>query len=118
MNTMVLTVSSAGQFITVLLIFAFVLFITLFTTKYIGSFQKEKSQGRNVKILETQRISQNKYIQLVEIGGRVFAMVVCKDTVTMISELDKESLDFSSENAESISFKDFFSKAKEKEKDN
>lgn len=112
------TVSSVTQFITVIIIFIFVVGITLVTTKWVASFQKEKLDGRNIKIIETNRISQNKYIQIVKIADRYFAYAVCKDTVTMISEIDGESLDLETVKSESISFKDFLKRAKESEKDN
>ena len=101
--------SSAVQFITVLLIFAFVLFICFFTTKFVGNFQKERLSGSN--------IAQNKYIQIVKIADRYFAIAVCKDTVTTISEIPADSISFPEEQTEKISFKDFLKKAKEEEKD-
>lgn len=115
--TVCLTANSVGQFLTVLLIFAFVLFITWFTTRFIGNFQKEKSKGQNVKILETVRIAQNKYIQIVQIGDKYFALAVCKDSVTTLGELTPESLSFDENPGEKISFKDFLNKAKEEEKE-
>ena len=109
--------SSAVQFITVLLIFAFVLFICFFTTRFVGNFQKERLSGSNINVIETQRIAQNKYIQIVKIADRYFAIAVCKDTVTTISEIPAESITFPSEQTEKISFIDFLKKAKEEEKD-
>lgn len=111
------TASSAWQLITVLLIFAFVLFITFFTTKFLGNFQKEKSLGSNISVIETQRIAQNKYIQIVKIADRYFAIAVCKDSVTIISELSADSLQTMPEDKEKFSFKEFLNKAKEEEKD-
>ena len=110
--------SSAVQFITVLLIFAFVLFITYFTTRFVGNFQKERMSGSNITVIETQRIATNKYIQIVKIADRYFAIAVCKDTVTTISELSADSIRISEEQPEKISFKDFLKRAKEEEKDN
>ena len=110
------TASSAGQFITVLLIFIFVLAVTLFTTRFVGNFQKEKSKGSNITVVETERISQNKYIQLVKIADRYFAIAVCKDTVTNLGEIPADSLVFPDETAAKPSFREFLSKAREEEK--
>lgn len=112
------TVSSVGQFVTVFLIFLFVLAITYFTTRFVGNFQKEKLSGSNIDIVETQRLSQNKYIQIVKIGKRYFALAVCKDTVTVISEIGEDSLSFpeKQQSGEKFSFKEFLNKAKEEEK--
>lgn len=110
------TVSSAGQLITVLLIFAFVLAITYLTTRYIGGLEKNKTQGSNISIIESQPISQNKYIQIVRITDRYFAIAVCKDNVTMISEISGDAISEIGTPGEKFSFKEFLEKAKAVEK--
>lgn len=54
--------------------------------------QKEKMIGSNVKVLETMRISNSKYIQILKIGNKCFAIAVCKDTVTYLCEVNEEEL--------------------------
>lgn len=80
------------QLITVLLIFVAVLALTAFTTKYISKVQKQVGMNGNIEILETVRVSNTKYIQLVRIGETYIAMAVCKDTVTKLCEIPKEQL--------------------------
>ena len=109
--------SSTIQFISVFIIFILVLFLTYITTKWLANFQKEKSTGENVKILETSRISQNKYIQIAQVGDKCFVYAVCKDSVTALGEVNRESLSFDSGEKESFSFKDFLNKAREDEKE-
>ena len=48
--------------------------------------------GSNINILETMRISNTKYIQVVKIGSKVFAIAVAKDTVTYLCELNEDEL--------------------------
>lgn len=107
------TASSIGQLITVLIIFAFVLIITYFTTKWIGNYQKDKAPGENIQIVETKRIDQNKMVEIVRIGDRYFALGLGKETVTTIAEISKDSLQFPIDNKTNFSFKDFLNKAKE-----
>lgn len=103
------------QFITVLLIFLFVLVITYFVTKWLARFQKTQITGRNIEIVETQRISATKYIQIVRIGDRYFAMAVCKDTVTVISEIDEGEISFiSEEQGTTLDFKTIWENVKNK----
>ena len=64
------------QLITVLLIFVAVLALTAFTTKYIAKVQKQAGMNGNIEILETMRVSNTKYIQLVRIGETYVAMAV------------------------------------------
>lgn len=106
------TASSVGQLITVLLIFVFVLVITTFTTKWIGNYQKEKAPGENIEVVESKRIAQNKFVEIVRIGDRYFALALGKDTVSEIAEISKDSLQFKEIPKEKISFKDFLNKAK------
>ena len=85
-------VESFLQFFTVLILFLFVLVLTYFTTKFIANTQKDKQIGNNVEVIETFRITQNKFIQIVRTGQKYVAIAVCKDTVTMLTEIPKEDL--------------------------
>ena len=95
---MILTISdsidSFVQFLTVLIIFIFVLIITYLTTRYIAGVQKNKIRTGNMELIETLRISNNKYLQIVKAGSKYLVMAVCKDTVTMLTELDEKELVF------------------------
>ena len=82
------------QFMTVLLLFVFVLAITAFVTRWIGGYQKSRSVGANMELVESLRLSNNKYVQIVRIGRKYLAVAVCKDTVTMLSEIPEEDLNF------------------------
>ncbi len=99
------------QFITVLLLFVFVLAVTALVTKWIGGYQKGKSAGMNMELLEAMRLSNTKYIQLVRIGRKYLALAVCKDTVTMLSEIPEEELQFSEGSTSGVpGFKDVLAK--------
>ena len=45
-----------------------------------------------MEIVDTMRISSSKYLQIVRAGDKYLVMAVCKDTVTMLAELSKNSL--------------------------
>ena len=98
--------------ITVLLIFIFVIAITLFTTKYIANYQKVQNAGRNIEILETYKIAQNKYIQIVKIGKKSVAIAVSKDTVTLLATLDEEDIALFEKEEETKSFKEILASLK------
>ena len=83
---------SYAQFITVLVIFVAVLVVTALVTKWIARYQKQQSAGSNIEILETTRIANNKYIQLVRIGESYYAIAICKDTVTTLGEIPAEQV--------------------------
>lgn len=82
------------QFATVLLIFIFVLAITYLTTKWVGNIQKGSFKGRNVEILEGDRLTQSQFIQIVRIGSKYLALGVSKDQITKLCELSRDELVF------------------------
>ena len=106
---------SVVQFITVLIIFVFVLGVTYISTRYIAGIQKEQYKTGNMELIETLRISNNKYLQIVRAGNRYFCMAVCKDTVTMLGEIQKEEIVFHENNVNAnIDFQKMLEKMKQK----
>lgn len=113
------TLDNVARFISVLLIFVFVLFITFFSTRYIANFQKSKMSNSNIKIIEVAKITPNKYIEIVKIGDEYFALAIGKDNVEVISKLNEESLNLNAENAQEVtSFKDILEKFKKSANNN
>lgn len=88
------SMDSYAQLITVLLVFVAVLGITAATTKWIANYQKHQGAGSNIQVIETSRISNNKYIQIVRVGKTYMVIAVCKDTVTLLGQVPEEELRF------------------------
>ncbi len=109
----ILATDSLGQLITVFLIFVFVLLITAFTTKWIVNYQKDKSIGENITVVEVKKIAPNKLIEIVKIGNDYFALALGKDEISVISKLEDDSLNFQTGATEKLSFKEFFQKARD-----
>lgn len=86
-------VESAIKLIATIAVFIFVLAATYLTTKFIGNYQKQTMQGKNFDMIETYRISNTKYLQLLRIGTEYVVIAVCKDTVTMLCKLQKEQIE-------------------------
>ena len=85
-------INSFAQFLTVLLIFVGVLALTYFTTRWVASYQKGKMMSGNIQVLETFKITQSKYIQIVRIGEHYYALAIGKDDITMLGELKEEEI--------------------------
>lgn len=101
------------QMLTLLFIFIVILALTYFTTKFIAGYQKGKGVERNIEVIETHKITSNKYIQIIRAGDKYFAVGVGKDEIHMLTEIEPEKLRLASEEAAaSPGFKDFFNKAK------
>lgn len=121
---MILTIDgpleSAVRFITVLLIFLFVLALTYFTTRMIGGYQKQKLSMGNIEVMETMRLAQNKYLQIIRAGEKYLLIAICKDSVTLLSELSPEQMIFTQQNGKPDQMPDFngiLEKAKQWKKD-
>ena len=105
---------SYAQFMAVLIIFVLVLGVTAFVTKWIANYQKQQSVNCNVEVIETTRITSNKYIQIVRVGEKYMVIAVCKDTVTMLGEVPKEQLKEANTQV-NMNFKELFEKAIKKD---
>lgn len=104
---------SVLQFFTVLLVFIFVLGITYFTTRWIANYQKKQLSGKNIEVIESSRIGQNKFIQIVKTGDKYVVIGIGKNEITMLTELDSENLHLPEEGeTEGRDFKAVMEKAK------
>jgi flagellar protein FliO/FliZ len=103
-------VDSYLQFLTVLIIFLFVLALTWWVTKWTAGFQKSRTTGANMEIIETLRLTNNKYVQIIKVGQKYLAVAVCKDTVTMLVEIPEDDLCLHGDDTSKMSFKDILTK--------
>ena len=118
MLVMTNTSDSYVQFITVLVIFVLVLGVTALTTKWIANYQKQQNVNCNIEVIETTRIANNKYIQIVRVGDTYKAVAVCKDTVTLLGEVPKEQLREMKNGQTGMNFRELFDKAMKKDSSN
>ena len=107
-------INSFAQFLTVLIIFVGVLALTYFTTRWVASYQKGKMMSGNIQVLETFKITQNKYIQIVRIGEHYYAIAVGKDNITLLGEIQEEEIHIPENNGAlpQIDFKQLLENAK------
>ncbi|MDD2972117.1 MAG: flagellar biosynthetic protein FliO [Lachnospiraceae bacterium] len=109
------SLNSFAELLTVLIIFIFVLVITYCCTRWMANYQKGKTFSRNIEVIETYKITTNKYIQIVRTGEKYLAIAVCKDTVTFLTELEKEQISVQEDPQGTLSgipFKELLEKAK------
>lgn len=107
------SLESIGQLICVILLFLFVLFLAYMAARIAGSFQSNVlNKNSNVEVIEIFRLSNNKVIEIVKIGNRYLALAVCKDSVTLLSELNEDELKIQKASLEPINFKNVLDKIK------
>ncbi len=96
---------SLFQLIIVLVIFIGVLAATYFVTKWLANYQKAASYNKNLEIVETIRLTTNKYVQIVRAGSDSFYVIaIGKDEITMLGQIDKDGL-ILSDDTEAADFK-------------
>ena len=86
------SLESFMQLISVLVIFVFVLVITYVTTRWMAGFQKSRSYNKNLKIIETITVGNNKLISIVAVGKKYIAVSVGKDDVHFLTEIKEDEL--------------------------
>ena len=90
------SLKSFFELIALLLIFVFVLLVTYAATKWMAGYQKAHYANKNLKVIETVPVGNNKMISLVEAGEVYLVVSIGKDEVNLLAQLTKEQLkDFS-----------------------
>ncbi len=87
------SLSNFLQLVSVFVIFLFVLVATYLTTRWIAGYQKGHSFNRNLKIIETLKITANKYIQIVQAGDEYLVIAIGKDEVCLLTKLTEDQLE-------------------------
>ncbi|MCR5521505.1 MAG: flagellar biosynthetic protein FliO [Lachnospiraceae bacterium] len=91
-----------------------------YTTRFIGKRSGGGlgfSRGRNIRVIETFRITQKQFLQLIRCGDKYLLISISKDNITLLSEIDVENIELEEIEAEHKSFKDIISSLRTK-KDN
>ncbi|MCI7191367.1 MAG: flagellar biosynthetic protein FliO [Lachnospiraceae bacterium] len=101
------------QFLTVLILFVFVLGITWVTTRWIANYQKGRALSGNLEVVETLRITGNKFLQIVRVGKKYLVIAVGKDEIHMLTELTEDEVTTLKEhNTQNPDFKSILEKLK------
>ena len=115
---MLLTMETLGgiaRFITVLILFVIVLWVTWAVTKWTAGYQKGKWAGGNIEMLESFRIAPDKYVQIIRVADKYLAVAVAKDCVTLLAELDESALSFDRPSSGTMmSFQEMLEKVRER----
>lgn len=108
------------QLTAVVVVFVLVLAGTYYVTKWITKSGMIQSQSRNIKVIETFKITNGKYIQIIQLGKKYYSIGVTKDQITFLTPLDEAQLDFSEEvrNGQKVSFKELLDKLNKNKKEN
>ena len=81
-----------------------------------ANYQKGATNSGKIEIIDTCKISTNKYIQIVRIGERYVALAISNDQVTNLGDVDISDLVIKDKAAENLGFKDVLEKIKGEKK--
>ena len=80
------------QLISALLIFALVLLLTYFTARWVGSYQKVRMKSKNLQVIESLAVGNNKSICLIKTGTEYLVVAIGKDEIHPLATLKEEQL--------------------------
>lgn len=93
LSTGLSTVESGLRLLGALIVFILILMAAYITTKWIGKGNLFQSSLNNIKVIETFRLGQNKFIQIVKIGTKYIALGISKDHIEVLTELGEDELE-------------------------
>lgn len=97
--------------------FIFILVLAYYATQWVAKSTTLQNKNKNIRMIETYRVNQNKYVQILKIGNKFIAIGVGKDEVNFLSELPPESIKWEEEPGHPMpDFKDVLEKMNEKRK--
>lgn len=106
------------ELIGVLIVFVLVLAATYYATRWISKSGAIQMQSANIKVVETFRIAQNKYIQIIQLGDKYYSIAVTKDNITFLTSLEEDQLDLSAKDKEVnvLPFRDMLDRLNKRQK--
>ena len=111
------TIGSLAQIFGMLVAFALIVAAAYFVSKYFGKYALKAKENSNIKVVETSRITVDKYLQIIDVNGQYFLIGISKNNINLISEIDSDRIKACiPKEIVKFSFKEFLEKAKSKEK--
>lgn len=110
------TFDSVFQILGLLVLFIIIIIAAYYVTKWTSKLSAGVTQTRNITIIETFKISTTKYVQIIKIADKYIAIGVSKDNITMLGEVNPESLLETSSDRCNLNFKSMLDNLINKEK--
>lgn len=107
-------ISNIGTVLMVILVFILILYLAYFATKKLGKRLSFKGVGnKNIKIIESISVGQNKAIMIIQSAGKTMLIGITQNGISLISELDDEKLILNDDenNSQTMKFSECFKTA-------
>ena len=112
------TFGMIGQFFLLIIVFAIVLFLAYFSTRWIASVKMGQRKNTMMKIISTMPIGGTNSIQIIQVGERFFLIGVSKDNISYLTELTDVNISQIENNQVKLPFEKYFSEYINKLKNN
>ena len=112
MFIMTSTLNGIVQLVSVILIFIFVLALSYFAARIAGTYQSNINKQGNIQVIETYRLANNKYIQIVKLADCYIAIGVGKDNVEFLTQLNKDAIKEPQTSIKPLRFQDVLAQIK------
>ena len=94
-----------GQFFYIIIVFAAVILLAYFVTKWIaGTRQGMKRGHNNIRILESHAVGVQSSVQLLQVGAKYILISVTKERIGFLIELNKEEINAEEQTAQILPF--------------
>ena len=94
-----------GQFFYIILIFAAIILMAYFVTKWIAGAKMGNKTGKgNIKLMESYPITMQASLQLLKVGRKYLLVGVTKDRLCLLTELNEEDIQIESQSAQVLPF--------------
>ena len=100
------------QLLGLLFVFILVLFAAWYVSKLIGNKAMGGFGNRNINVIESFRLDNNKAIQIIRIADKYLAIGISKDNISVLAQLNEEDIIVPSKDENNMNFKDILKNAK------
>ena len=98
------TLGMIGQFFLLIVVFAIVLFLAYFSTKWIASMRMGVRNNSVLKLISSMPVGGGSSIQLIKVGEKYFLIGVSKENITYITEVDSNDITYDNVEKPKFSF--------------
>ncbi len=100
------------QLLGLFFVFILVLFAAWYVSRFIGNRAMGGFGNRNINVIESFRLDNNKAIQIIRIADKYLAIGISKDNISVLAQLNEEDIIIPSKEDNNINFKDIMKNAK------
>ena len=104
--------NSILQLLGLLFIFVLVLIAAWYVSKFIGNKTMQGFGNKNINIIETFNMGNNKAIQIIRVANKYLAIGIGKEEINVLTELNEEDIILKSGDESNMSFTDILTSAK------